>query len=288
MIALYIINGLIIALVLLLFFLARQKYEGFILEYEGDFQLLFMAPVSLYVIERLQLMKRFSNQLSLIQQNIAQIYGRHQVPQYTKMFMAQIVSTILVILCGGAIFFLISGGDVLLLGIAIFIIIIIPLLLIKKLGEKAEKRKEDIVYELPELASKIALLVNAGETVQQSIISSGEMKKDNTNPLYTELKAAVEDLKNGQPFDVVMEEFSKNCGAQEVSMFTTTILLNYRRGGNELSLSLRELSKDLWEARKAISKIRGEKASSKLIFPMICIFIAVLLIIAYPALKILG
>ncbi len=112
------------------------------------------------------------------------------------------------------------------------------------------------------------------------------MKADVKHPLYTELTDAVTKIKNGDSFNGVMEDFSKRCGVQEVSVFTTTVLLNYKRGGNQLALSLRELSRDLWEKRKAISRKRGEEASSKLIFPMVLIFIAVLIIVAYPALRI--
>src|SRR5699024_10937323 len=158
---------------------------------------------------------------------------------------------------------------------------------IRKLDEKMDKRKQDIIMELPEFSSKIALLVNAGETVQQAIIRCTTMKSDVEHPLYEELTDAVTKIKNGDSFSGVMEDFSKRCGVQEVSVFTTTVLLNYKRGGNQLALSLRELSRDLWEKRKAISRKRGEEASSKLIFPMVLIFIAVLIIVAYPALRIM-
>jgi len=61
------------------------------------------------------------------------------------------------------------------------------------------------------------------------------------------------------------------------------MLLNYRRGGDKLVLSLKELTYTLWEKRKAIARTRGEEASSKLIFPVVGIFVVLMILVASPA-----
>lgn len=288
MLAITIICIIILVLILLIFILAGKKYNEFVEEYKADFQLVFMAPASLYIIDQLQLMRRLSSQLVSLQQKISILYGGKYTPQYTKMFFAQLISFMLICLAGGSLFYFFSGNDYTLFVFALILTVILPLLLIKNLDKKTMKRRHDIIYELPEFANKVALLVNAGETIQDAIIRCTLMKGDDSNPLYVELNTAVSKLRNGEAFSHVLEEFNKKCGVQEVSVFTTTVLLNHRRGGGELSLALRELSGDLWEKRKAISKIRGEEASSKLLFPMMLMFIAILIIMAFPALKQLG
>lgn len=282
-----IISIIIIVITALPILLAGNKYKEFIEPYKEEFQFIFLAPAGLYIIDRFKVMIRLSSQLMPIQQKISSIYraGR-KIQQYTKMYIAEIISTTLICLIGGAVFTLLSGGDHLLLIFGTILAVLLPALSIKKLDEKVNKRKQDIIFELPEFASKIALLVNAGETCQKALIRCTMMKQDDENPLYQELLETVTKLQNGESFSQVMEEFSKRCGVQEVSAFTTVILLNYRRGGDQLSLSLRELSQSLWGKRKAISKTRGEEASSKLIFPMVLIFIVILVIVAYPALTI--
>jgi len=70
---------------------------------------------------------------------------------------------------------------------------------------------------------------------------------------------------------------------QEVSIFATTVLLNYRRGGTDFVTALNRLSQELWQKRISLSRTLGEQASSKLVFPMVLIFIVVLIIIATPA-----
>ncbi|MGV2805241.1 type II secretion protein F, partial [Clostridium perfringens] len=68
-----------------------------------------------------------------------------------------------------------------------------------------------------------------------------------------------------------------------VSIFTTTVRLNFRRGGNAFVLALRDLSRVLWEKRKAIARTRGEQASSKLVLPMVVIFMIVIVLLGAPA-----
>lgn len=288
MIAITIISGLIIGFTVLLFILAGKKYTAFVEEYKADFQVLFMAPPSLYLMDKLQLMKRLSGRLVVLQQRIAMLYAGKNVPQYTKMFIAQMISIVLLCLVGGSALYFLSGQDHVIFIISLVFAGIIPAFSIISLDTKTSKRRQNIIYELPEFISKVSLLVNAGETIQDAMIRCTTMKGDDKNPLYIELNDAMGKIQNGESFNYVMEDFSKRCGVQEVSVFTTTILLNYRRGGGELSLSLSELSSNLWEKRKAISKIRGEEASSKLIFPMMLMFMAILLIMAFPAIKQLG
>ncbi|WP_017471237.1 type II secretion system F family protein [Amphibacillus jilinensis] len=282
-----IISAVILVLALLPLLLVGKSYQGFIEPYKESFQFVFLAPVGLSIIDKTRLMYRLSGRLVAIQQKVATLYqaGR-EVQAYTKMYLAELISSMLICLLGGSFLALVNGGDELMLTLGGVMALLLPAISIKRLDEKVTLRKQAIIFELPEFASKIALLVNAGETCQKALIRCTMMKQHDSNPLYQELKESVTKIQNGESFNQAMEAFSKRCGVQEVSAFTTTILLNYRRGGDQLSLSLRELAHTLWEKRKVISKTRGEQASSKLVFPMILIFAAILLVIAFPAISI--
>ncbi|WJH34060.1 type II secretion system F family protein [Paenibacillus sp. CC-CFT747] len=136
--------------------------------------------------------------------------------------------------------------------------------------------------DLPEFLNKLTLLVNAGETVQRALLrctAAGSTE----SPLYRELQQMANELTNNISLKRAMEDFSRRCAVQEVSQFTTTLLLNYKRGGEEFVTALRELSRSLWERRKALTKTMGEEASSKLVFPMVVIFLIVTVIVASPA-----
>ncbi|MNE78028.1 Bacterial type II secretion system protein F domain protein [compost metagenome] len=138
--------------------------------------------------------------------------------------------------------------------------------------------------ELPELLNKIILLVGAGETVQKAIRHCLERKRDQDNhPLYRELLQMLREMDSGYSFQQALESFSKRCGIQEVAAFTTAVLLNFRRGGSDFALALRDLSHSLWEKRKAVSRTRGEQASSKLVFPMLLLFLIIVVLVGTPA-----
>lgn len=281
---------LVLALIVVYFILSvvsRNKYDDFITEMNGQYSLLFMAPVSLYIMNKWLIMERFHTQVSNIQQKMIGLHGSREALKHTRMFIAQLISIVLVCLLGSFLIALLSSGDHVMFLAGCMFTFIIPVIMINQLSNKEKDRKNKILLELPELVNKIILLVNAGETVQQAIVRCVEMKGENDSPLYAELKVTVNKLTSNEPFGHVMNEFSKKCGIQEVSLFTTTVLLNYRKGGQDLIISLRELSTVLWEKRKSISRTKGEEASSKLVFPLILIFIAMMIIVGYPAISIL-
>jgi tight adherence protein C len=149
---------------------------------------------------------------------------------------------------------------------------------------KVERRKQDILLSLPDVLSKLMLLLGAGETVQRALIRCADRKDPSqSGPLMGELRRANEAIRNGESFASAMEAFSRRCAVQEVSLFTTTLLLNYRRGGERLVLSLKELSYSLWEKRKSVARSRGEEASSKLVFPLVGVFLILMILVASPA-----
>ncbi|RDW21716.1 type II secretion system F family protein [Oceanobacillus chungangensis] len=264
-----------------------KTYEVIIADFKDKYQLMIMAPVSLYLIDKLKIMERFYSQIAKIQQKMISLYGNRTALQHTRMFIAQLISIVLVCILGTFLFTLVSEGDQTIFFVGLLFTVLLPIAMISKLSNQEKERKNQILTELPEVVNKIILLVNAGETVQQALIRCVTTTKDPNSPLIRELNETVNKMVSNEPFHQVLNDLSKKCGIQEISIFTTTILLNYRKGGNDLIIALRELSHTLWEKRKAISKTKGEEASSKLVFPLILIFVAVMIIVGYPALTIM-
>lgn len=282
----YILAGSLVIIYLLIAWRAGKQYQAFIAYFDQkEFSLLFMAPISLYLLDNLRLIERFYGQVSIIQQKIVNLHGHKEALSYTKMFLAQLLSIFLLCILGSAVFAILGNGDLTLFFVGCTITFLIPFVLINQLSAKVKERREAILTELPEVVNKIILLVNAGETVQQALIRCVAFKKDSNNPLYKELRDSVNKMTNNEPFQLVMNDLSKRCGIQEVSIFTTTILLNYRKGGQDLVLSLRNLSQDLWNKRKSITRTKGEEASSKLVFPLVIIFVTVMIIVGWPAMQ---
>lgn len=200
--------------------------------------------------------------------------------------------------CAVLVFFLLlivlSGADAGLFMMGGFMLVFVPLLLVRDADRKVRQRKRAILMELPLLLNRLILLVNAGETVQQALIrivesgegqaaDSGADKPEKAGPLQSELASAVKKMQNRVSFSRAMDELNRNCGVQEISVFVNALLLNYKRGGRELVSALSAMSHQMWEARKNAAKTLGEEASSKLVFPMVVIFLVVLVVVGTPA-----
>ncbi len=159
----------------------------------------------------------------------------------------------------------------------------LPLLRMKELAGRVSKRRQSMVTELPELLSKLLLMVNAGENVMRALNRTAEKTGSSDNPLYTELRSAIESMKRGEGLAAALEEWGRRCAIPEAKLFATTVLINARRGGDAFIPALRELTRQMWEKRKAIARTMGEQASSRLAFPLTIVFLIIMVLVGAPA-----
>ena len=149
--------------------------------------------------------------------------------------------------------------------------------MIKDLDSQIQRKEHAILIELPEYLNKVIMLVDAGETVIGSIIKSAQSKIEGDgieNPLYKELKLSINELKMNQSFEEVMEDFSRRCAIPEVSLFTTTLLLNYRKG-SDFTSSLRNFPESYGE-KESNCEDSGRTSFFKMVFPMVLVFLIIL------------
>lgn len=158
----------------------------------------------------------------------------------------------------------------------------LPVLRAKELSSKVNARRQAIVMELPELLSKLLLMVNAGENVMRALVRCMEQKQGNEHPLYMELGRAIEGMKRGENLTQVLEEMGRRCAVPEVKLFATTVLINARRGGEAFVPALGELTRQMWEKRKSIARMLGEQASSRLAFPLAVVFLLIMVLVGAP------
>lgn len=165
--------------------------------------------------------------------------------------------------------------------------LLVPLVVLvryKSLKGQVKERQRQIVMELPELLCKLILLIHAGETLQQAIQRTAmDISTADPHPLRREWLRLTRSLKDHKPFVWAMEEFGRSCGTVEVSMFSTSVLMHFKRGGPDFAAALQDLSRTLWERRKAAARTMGEEAAAKLVFPMVLLFCTVMVIVAAPA-----
>ena len=147
----------------------------------------------------------------------------------------------------------------------------LPFLTDRGLDEEIAKRRLKIQLEFPEFVNKLTLLVNAGMTISKDTV------------LYQEMNYALAEIKSGRPESVAYEEFARRCKVKEVTKFVSVIVMNLRRGGAEVVPVLRQQGTECWEMRKAAAKQMGEEASTKILLPLMIMFVGIILIVATPA-----
>ncbi|MFD0697113.1 type II secretion system F family protein [Paenibacillus sp. GCM10027628] len=270
---------------LLLFLFGYKRNHRFLKENSYPFRFKWLLPLSLLIVDQLQLMENFPDFTAKIHHKLITLYGRSFAIHGSKMFCAELISASSACMLLFSLLSALTGGDINLIGFGFIVTVLVPALMVRDLDTKIRKKQQHMILQLPEVLNTIVLLVNAGETVNRAWIHCVEAQKHKVEtPLLKELAQAVHELEMNVSFPKVMEDFSKRCALHEVSLFTSTLLLNYKRGGSEFVMALQALSLDLWQRRKSLSRTLGEEASSKLVFPMVLIFVVVMIIVAAPAL----
>lgn len=158
----------------------------------------------------------------------------------------------------------------------------VPFLVDSSLDGEIKKRRLSIQMEFPEFVNKLTLLVNAGMTISRAwekIIN--ENKREHV--LYDEMRSALAQIKAGKPEGTAYEEFARSCHVKEVTKFVSVIVMNLKRGGSEVVPVLREQGSECWEMRKNTAKELGEQAGTKILIPMMIMFLGIVLIVATPA-----
>src|SRR5699024_11686527 len=95
----YIYMGIALAIIMVYFILSKKvgsDYEVVIEAYKDNYALMFMAPVSLYLIDRFKIMERLYGQVSKVQQKMISLYGNKIALQKKKMNVAQLISLMMI------------------------------------------------------------------------------------------------------------------------------------------------------------------------------------------------
>ena len=150
------------------------------------------------------------------------------------------------------------------------------------IDKKIKERHMAITMDLPDFSNKLLILSGAGLSIKAAMIKiSKEMEKD--TPFYQELKRAVFMMENGSTTEQAMDYLCDRCNTAEVRRLTSVLLQNMHSGGMEVLRALKEISTELWTNRRAMAKQIAEAAGTKLLFPMMLTLLAVILIVAAPA-----
>ena len=158
----------------------------------------------------------------------------------------------------------------------------------KKQKEIREKRREDIILNLPDFINQILLLMDSGLIVQDAFRNVGrgylEIAEDKRGYFRNEIVRIVENSELSRT-DVIngFYEFALRNDVKELTK-TANFLYENKNRGTELWERLSELSEGLWEERKRLCIKKIRVSETKMSFPLGIMLIALILMTSAPAL----
>lgn len=151
--------------------------------------------------------------------------------------------------------------------------------------KKILKRSEEMLNDFSNVVSKLALLTNAGMIMREAwedVAFTGE------GTLYKEMQKTVDEMNNGASEIDALFNFGSRCIIPEIKKFSSTIIQGMMKGNSELTMMLQEQSREVWAAKKQNVRRQGEKAASKLLIPILIMFVGILIMIIIPIFTNLG
>ncbi len=146
-------------------------------------------------------------------------------------------------------------------------------------------RSEELMLDFSEIISKLALMTNAGMILREAwenVSHGGDTE------IYLEMQRAVDNINNGMSEIDAYHEFGRRCMVPEIKKFCSTIIQGVSKGNSELAIMLQDQNKEIWNIKKQSVKRKGEKAATKLLFPMMIMFVGIMLMIIVPIFSNLG
>lgn len=149
----------------------------------------------------------------------------------------------------------------------------------KDINEKLELRREELMLDLPQILSKLALLINSGMVMREAWV---KVAYTGQRALYQEMQITSQEMANGVPDLEALRNFADRCSLKDIRKVTSTIIQNMQKGNKELSYFLEEMSREMWEEKKSLVRQKGETAGTKLMIPTGMIFIGILIMVVVP------
>lgn len=171
----------------------------------------------------------------------------------------------------------------------LFVGILLFFLKDKDLKTKLEIRKEEMMIDYPEIVSKMTLLVGAGMTVRtawKKIVTEYCQRKEKGEGekyAYEEMLFTIREVEAGISEVVAYDRFGKRCGIQQYVKFASLLSQNLRKGTGGLRESLEQEAQEALQSQRTNARIKGEKAGTKLLVPMMLMLLIVLMMIVIPA-----
>ncbi len=149
-----------------------------------------------------------------------------------------------------------------------------------QLKSVVDERTARCEAKLPEVVSTMAILVNSGMVLKDAwklVAENGE------GDFYELMRRASDDMNNGYSDMDAIFKFGRASNSGEIKKFVSALLQSMEKGGADLTYFLANQSTELWRIKRQHMLQEGEKAATKLLAPIVLIFVGVMIIVITSA-----
>uniref|UniRef100_UPI004055E185 type II secretion system F family protein n=1 Tax=Agathobacter sp. TaxID=2021311 RepID=UPI004055E185 len=209
------------------------------------------------------------------------LYGTQYAEYYANVIWAEMLTLTHLFL---AFTFLASvllyDSVMLILGGGLFLSFVIVVYCLEYMKNELSSRTEECEAQLAEVVSTMAVLVNSGMVLKEAWITISE---SNEGVFYDLMREAADNMKNGHSDIDSIYLFGRSTNSPEIKKFTSALIQSIERGGGDLGNFLTQQSSERWKTKRQQMLQNGEKAASKLLMPIMLIFVGIIIIVVTAA-----
>lgn len=216
-----------------------------------------------------------------LKQEASLLYERQYADYYANIAWVETITFVHLLL---ALSFLLAGlfygNAAFILAAGIFITVFMGFYSLTGMKNTVNQRREECEAQLAEMVSTMAVLLNTGmvlRDVWELVSRHGE------GALYELMRKASDNMNSGMTEKDALFHFGRISNSPEIRKFTSAMLQSMEKGGAELGSFMQQQSSELWNMRRQRMLQSGEKASTKLLVPIMLIFVGVIIIVMTAA-----
>lgn len=173
--------------------------------------------------------------------------------------------------------------------VLLLVFLLLPVIWHYRQKEEQKKREEQLLLDHPRIVNRFMLLLGAGLTLRKIVerlvveYESGCEKGGERRYVYEEMCVLLQEMRDGVSEGDAFLHFGKRCALLPYLRFTSVLTQNMKKGAEGILQILEKESIEALEQRKQRILQLGEKAGTKLLFPMMVMLGLVMAIIMVPA-----
>ena len=160
----------------------------------------------------------------------------------------------------------------------------------KQAKEEEQKRVQELELDYPEIVNQISILLRTGMSTRQiwsKLAYQYQVKRNlkllEKRPAFEAVVYMSRKLEEGENERVMYQKFADEVNVRCYYRLMRTLSSNLEKGNSGLCLQLEEECRQAYEQKILLAKRLGEEASTKMLIPLMCMMILIMVIVILPA-----